>query len=587
MNLSNYSTEFFKGFEMQADVSQGHSYKVFMKEAVSAFLKNESTATAFDVYETFFDCYRIKLKDSVTFSDLLDMLLSYEEQASVLLDKQRDHYIHSVNVFILGLAIYAQNDNFASSFIDNLFSRKYDGAFASPHEEFLFRWGLASLFHDIGYPVEITFKQLKKFVEFVSGVDGKVDTKPYVGYGFFDGFDSIEEIIWREDFSRNAFAEAPDDVKIDCYRPVDLLAFGISKSMSVDLGLIKNALGSYLSTMQSNGFVDHGFYSAIILLKWYGFLIQKSMRPPEILFNPVLNAACAILLHNCYKNMLMKPPFSLGRLAVDSDPISYLLILCDELQEWNRTAYGEQDRNKILPHATEIEINNEMLAIHYYTSKGVMAQSFADSKCEQLSKILHLESVFDKSIAITCTTPVDLYIEDIFEREGDYLPRPLLENLEQMAKAIHESYNMMQLKRNPDRALEYPTWEGLQDTLKFSNIRQAKGVFEKLRKVGLLWFDEAQIAEGLSKGLREVHSFSEEQVEYLARIEHERWKEERYKDGWVYGPVRDAERKTSPYLVPSYDMIPEEIKEYDRDAVRNVFALLASIGMRVFKRVEQ
>ena len=65
----------------------------------------------------FFDSYRIKLEGSTNpFIDLLDMLRAYEERAATLIEKQRDHYIHSVNVFILGLCIYSQNKNYRLSF---------------------------------------------------------------------------------------------------------------------------------------------------------------------------------------------------------------------------------------------------------------------------------------------------------------------------------------------------------------------------------------------------------------------------------------------------------------------------------------
>ena len=50
------------------------------------------------------------------FSDLLDTLKSYEENAATLLDKQRDHYVHSVNVFLLGLAVYAVNPRYREVF---------------------------------------------------------------------------------------------------------------------------------------------------------------------------------------------------------------------------------------------------------------------------------------------------------------------------------------------------------------------------------------------------------------------------------------------------------------------------------------
>ncbi len=51
--------------------------------------------------------------------------------------------------------------------------------------------------------------------------------------------------------------------------------------------------------------------------------------------------------------------------------------------------------------------------------------------------------------------------------------------------------------------------------------------------------------------------------------------------GWTYGEAKDNENKISPYLVP-YDELSEEIKNLDRDTIRNIPALLGMIGMAVY-----
>ena len=61
------------------------------------------------VYNMFFDVYRVNQQSNRSFVDLLDLLRGYEENTATLIDGQRDHYTHSVNVFILGMCIYSQN----------------------------------------------------------------------------------------------------------------------------------------------------------------------------------------------------------------------------------------------------------------------------------------------------------------------------------------------------------------------------------------------------------------------------------------------------------------------------------------------
>ena len=77
-----------------------------------------------------------------------------------------------------------------------------------------------------------------------------------------------------------------------------------------------------------------------------------------------------------------------------------------------------------------------------------------------------------------------------------------------------------------------------------------------------------------------MKTFPPELLEFMAELEHEAWMQERLSRGWKLGE-RNAAQKTSPYLVP-YDQLSEEIKDYDRDAIRNIPALAARVGMAVY-----
>jgi len=92
----------------------------------------------------------------------------FEEKVGGLLEKHRDHYVHTIFVFLLGLAIYDKNDNFKKNFNEYALNKKnYPDFYATKNEEFFYRWGIASLFHDIAYPLEITLKQANKYLEFI------------------------------------------------------------------------------------------------------------------------------------------------------------------------------------------------------------------------------------------------------------------------------------------------------------------------------------------------------------------------------------------------------------------------------------
>ena len=136
INFIKYSNHFFDELEVFEDISRGHSYKAYLRQSVIEFLERETKDTAFGVYRSFFDSYRITLEGKTNpFIDLLDVLLNYEERASTLIDKQRDHYVQSVNVFILGLCFYSQNANFRAAFdAVNLDKSNYTFSYDTKHD---------------------------------------------------------------------------------------------------------------------------------------------------------------------------------------------------------------------------------------------------------------------------------------------------------------------------------------------------------------------------------------------------------------------------------------------------------------------
>lgn len=124
-DMRKYIEKFFDELEVYEDIKRGHFYKIFMRQAILEFLENETKETAFMVYRTFFDSCRIVIEGkSNPFIDLLDVLKSYEENAAVLIDRQRDYYIHSVNVFLLGLCIYTGNAKYRTAFAQTVMDKK-------------------------------------------------------------------------------------------------------------------------------------------------------------------------------------------------------------------------------------------------------------------------------------------------------------------------------------------------------------------------------------------------------------------------------------------------------------------------------
>ena len=80
-------------------------------------------------------------------------------------------------------------------------------------------------------------------------------------------------------------------------------------------------------------------------------------------------------------------------------------------------------------------------------------------------------------------------------------------------------------------------------------------------------------------------AFRDDELDRLARLEHERWMQERTQQGWRYGSVRDDQRKLHPDLV-DWAELSDESAEKDRAAVRNIPRLLRATGFQIL-RLEQ
>ncbi len=77
------------------------------------------------------------------------------------------------------------------------------------------------------------------------------------------------------------------------------------------------------------------------------------------------------------------------------------------------------------------------------------------------------------------------------------------------------------------------------------------------------------------------NGFTVEEIELMACMEHDRWVAERFLAGWTLG-AKDTERRISPYLVDWNDLT-DEIKEYDRESVRNIPVILSLAGEKIVR----
>lgn len=71
-------------------------------------------------------------------------------------------------------------------------------------------------------------------------------------------------------------------------------------------------------------------------------------------------------------------------------------------------------------------------------------------------------------------------------------------------------------------------------------------------------------------------------TERIAENVHDVWAVGRMAEGWKYGPVKNLEKKTTPQMV-SYEELPDNEKEYDRNTAMETLKLIVKLGYRIEK----
>lgn len=149
------------------------------------------------------------------------------------------------------------------------------------------------------------------------------------------------------------------------------------------------------------------------------------------------------------------------------------------------------------------------------------------------------------------------------------------DRVEKMGMAFHAEYVRSSAGRLPDNM---KPWAKLPDTYKNANLEQAKYAVQILEACGF------EVVSSDAPNPNAV-TFSDEEVEHMAELEHGRWNVERLRNGWRHG-ARDDDKLLHNCLV-SWNELPDGddgVKKYDRAAVRNFPRILAQAGLEVRRK---
>ena len=75
-------------------------------------------------------------------------------------------------------------------------------------------------------------------------------------------------------------------------------------------------------------------------------------------------------------------------------------------------------------------------------------------------------------------------------------------------------------------------------------------------------------------------AFDDDELQLLARLEHERWMQERTAQGFEPGPARHG--RVRPDLVP-WERLSDEARAMNVQAVRRIPDMLARVGFQVLR----
>ena len=590
-------------FNMQMDIN-----RLCLERELERFIDSGVAEDAYNIYycymEMFFGHYGKSKK-------MVELLSEFESNGSSLLMKHRDHYSHSVYVFALGLAIYETNSLFRKAFKEFY---HFDADEKNEQQDklaanfFLEFWGLASLFHDIGYPFELPFEQVLSYFE----VDKKERGKGSVYIAYRDVSALTKMPFEVKEYFETLYGRVFKNTN-------DLFAYNVCQKLEDVYGISEQKLVSVLETKpmspDSYGyFMDHAWFSATRLFQELTApevipvkdengdpMPDENGKPKKLVKYDGLNnikkehidALTAILLHNSlykfsiafYKETKKDGTKKYPALKMSQHPLAYMLMLCDELQCWDRTAYGRNSRTELHPMSAEFDLsgNNIKVTYIYDTEESKKIDDYKEQyknylvslvkyhkdlveyyknndqdkdpglklpkapKLKAYGSMYEAEQSFrtdiEKIVEINVKDGVGLTVllkEDAVDRSAKhiYLSGSNFLHLYDFAVALNARYNHEGKEDEVSAKTIEKEFESLSLEYKLSNINQAKSFSRYLNAIGCFYTDKPVDFEM-------VTSFDGEQTATFAPMEHERWIVEHRWMSWKYGDFYEDKKALS------------------------------------------
>ena len=609
-------------YNMQMDIN-----RLCLENALARFLRSGKRDDAFDVYFCYLEMFVGDYGDT---RRMIELLSEFEANGSGLLMKHRDHYSHSVYVFALGLAIYYNSSLFRENYAE--YYGLSDINEAACH--YLEYWGLSSLFHDIGYPFELPFEEICSYFE-VEGHDRK--DYPYIAFRGLDDFVSL---------GKRVFSDLNEIYPGNNFQTInDLYAHVLTEKLGEKYCFNEKKMQLFLENKPINPnkfghFMDHAYFSSVVLFKkLFEEIDGKKLKKDH------LDALTAILMHNSLYKFCIAGYKDKDNIPFDMNlhPLAYMLMLCDELQCWDRVAYGRNSKKELHPMECRFTFSDNSIKAQYIFDKSENGKitnfkniyeywkkngsngknkpklkAYSEMWVEDAGE----ESAFVKDIKrIVDLTGIDFDAEVVLEdnmhgrkdnsdeKTGsrNYLSNSNFISLYNFAVVLNGRWSSSEWKNacaegreeaylsNEAVIKEFTDSFGkLSLEYKLSNINQAKAFAEYMDRIGCFYTDKQVDFEM-------VDGFTSEELGLIGILEHKRWLQEHYDMGWSYGDPEKSERdlfRLHKDLIPgfegfevtneqakiNYDRLDKGEQDKDTDPMTCMLALLRMYeGLRIYR----
>jgi len=288
-----------------------------------------------------------------------EILKKFESSLQYIFSGYRDHYLHQLQVFLIGLPI-----------IDKYYS-KFKRVYDNPE----LCWLVASSFHDIAYPVQQYDKFGEKFFKTVFNIDRNP------GYCEFRLHFVDDDFLICMGHIINNLCEKLLHRKLE------------ANWLDTEKHLIQ--LFYKLITIDKN----HGVMSSVSLL----MLLQKDIKTNDALKklfkNIIIPSSLSISVHDygVWSEVFAEQNDKSSELKFkesvnfDDDPISFLLIYCDTIQEWARPSKSKEiEVEKKIFYLKEFLIEKNKVEVTLWTPTYTKSQSFFKRKQNELSSVQEL-----------------------------------------------------------------------------------------------------------------------------------------------------------------------------------------------------